>query len=316
MKFQAGLIGCLIKLLIFILVLALIVVLAFVIIGNLKMSTLKFDTIKLGDMTLGELGLGDQKVKTVTKAAYKLVSPNDDKFITHPFTDLDGAAADSKFTSIPKSSSDNKPLYFNLLAAQAEFAGDPKIALTDGELGYILDRILSSGQETEMLRIPNAYKMSTVSSCVTEQEGKKLLKLTFSLDVTTITGELPKIPVLNWFYNWPEKAYLTYEAELSADREGVLSVVGNPAVGVNGLDSNDSEVIFTAVGKTKNIEIAEGKTHGQAVADAVTAIIVRAFNNIGQVAKYGTTSDDVINRNDIIFGSDGIKEGEIWFAKR
>ncbi len=316
MKFQAGIIGCLVKILIFILVLALIVVLAFVIIGNLKMSTLKFDTIKLGDMTLGELGLGDQKVKTVMKAAYKLISPKEENFITHPFTDSDGTSADAKFAAIPKSSADNKPFYFSLLTGQAEFAGDPKIALTDGELGYILDRILSSGQENEMLKISNAYKMRTVSGNVTVKEDKKILSLTFSLDVTTITGALPKIPVLNWFYEWPDEAFLTYEAEISADLDGELSVVGTPAVGVNGLDGSDSEVIFKAVGTTKGIEIAEGKTHGQAVADSVTNIIVKALNNIGQVADYGTNLGDTVNRNQFKVGSDGIKEGEIWFAKR
>lgn len=316
MKFQAGIIGCLVKILIFILVLALIVVLAFVIIGNLKMSTLKFDTVKLGDTTLGELGLGDQKVKTVVKAAYKLVSPNEDALNTDPVAESDGAAADGKFTALPKSSADNKPFYFSLLTGQAEFTGDPKIALTDGELGYILDRILSSGQETEMLKISNAYKMRTVSSNVTVKEGRKMLYLTFSLDVSTITGELPKIPVLNWFYEWPDEAFLTYEAEITANLDGELSVVGTPVVGVNGLDGSDSEVIFTAVGKTKGIELPEGKTHGQTVADAVTDIIVKAFNNIGQVADYGTNLGDTVNRNQIKVGSDGIKEGEIWFAKR
>lgn len=316
MKFQAGIIGCLVKILIFILVLALIVALAFVIIGNLKMSTLKFDTVKLGDTTLGELGLGDQKVKTVAKAAYKLISPNEASFKTHPFTDADGVSADDKFTSIPKSSADNRPFYFSLLTTQAEFAGDPKIALTDGEIGYILDRILSSGQENELLKISNAYRMRTVSSNVTIKEGKKFLNLTFSMDTSTITGELPKIPVLNWFYDWPTEAFLTYSAELVASLDGELTVVGSPEVGVNGLDASDSEVIFTAVGKTKAIEPAEGRNHGQAVGDALTNIIVKALNNIGQVADYGTNLGDSINRNQIIFGSEGIKEGEIWFAKR
>lgn len=316
MKFQAGIIGCLVKILIVILILALIVVLAFFIVGNLKMSTLKFDTVKLGDMTLGELGLGEQKVKTVVKAALKLVSPNEESLKPNPYTDADESSADAKFSQIPKSSSDNnKPRYFSLLKTVATFDGDPKIALSDGELGYILDKILSSGQEDEFLEISNAYKMRTVSSKVSVEDGKKYISLTFSMDVKQITGELPKIPVFNWFYDWPEQAFLTYRAEINAKGDGAFSIEGEPELGVNGLDTTDSEVIFTAVAKTKSIEPAEGKSHGQTVAAALTEIITLSFNHIGQVADYGTNRGDTVNREQIVIGNEGIKEGEIWFAK-
>lgn len=314
MKFNAGIIGCLVKILIIILILALIVVLAFVIVGNLKMSTLKFDTVKLGDATLGELGLGDQKVKTVVKAAYKLVNPDEKKLITDPFTETDGTSADTVFASIDKTS-DMKPFYFSLLAKKAVYSGDPKIELTDGELGYILDRILSSGQEQEILRIANAYKMRTASSKITVENDKRYINLTLSMDVSPITSALPKIPVLNWFYTWPTEAYLTYSAEISATAEGAFTVVGNPSVAVNGLTSEESETIFTAVAKTKSIAAEEGKSYGQSVSDSLTAVICAAFGNIGEIANYGTDINENVNRNEIRKGAEGIKDGKIRFAK-
>lgn len=135
------------------------------------------------------------------------------------------------------------------------------------------------------------------------------------MDVSPITTALPKIPVINWFYTWPTKAYLTYNAEISASAEGKFIVVGSPAVAVNGLTSEDSETIFGAVAKTKSIAAEEGKTYGQSVGDSLTTIICAAFGNIGEIANYGTDINENVNRSEIRKGAEGIKDGRIRFAK-
>ncbi len=296
---------CLVKIIIAIVIVIAIVVAAFLIVGNMTLSQLKIDQVKLGTMTLQELGLSEMTVKSVGTAAFKLCTAKEEDFVTNPFDQEDKATADAMFDRL-QVLDDGTPKYASLLLFKPRYTGDKLHVLTDESLGYIYQQVFASSgvmpAELEKLGLQVA------STSITDD---KKIVITFSIDVSSITKDLPSVP----FLKWPTKSFLQYSANIAVSDEGVFDVT-EPSFNINGVDADATKALVTALEKTLDIQLPEGKTLEGVVIDTIKTASTTVVANMGIVCRAGTSAAGDVDRTDVICSNNaGIGAGTISFIK-
>lgn len=279
--------GCLMKLVLTIAIIAVLIIIAVVVVGNLTPEQLGFADVKLmNDMSLRDMGLHDTKLKDLWGFIQSFTSPpKEDTIVTNAPTQEDKTQAEGKLEGSSITNEDGSLDYSAIVNGKVTYTKKGQLVYKDTELAYIFNSVLDAYNDKEstdsQIQLLQQLNAKILEVTLQKEDNKLVLKTVMSIDIAQyieqINSQLPP------FIKLSNILYITVTNYIDDVADGKL-VTSARAISVNGQPEALSKSILTAL--LQSVSVNGKPVTQEDICNGVGSVFTMGIGNLGKVGTY------------------------------